>query len=85
MVTLALLAALLLLAVAAGIVRATRQNTAAHRMPAGLVPAQAAGRHRRPDGELHPGTVSATGIMRAVNAEADLLPAIPRGRVKARR
>lgn len=42
--------------------------------------ALSAGRHR-PE-HAGPDAVSATGIMRALTAEADRLPAIPRGAVK---
>lgn len=45
------------------------------------------GRHRRPDGEVPDGMISATGLLRRVRADEDALPAIPRptGRQLARR
>lgn len=36
------------------------------------------GRHRRPDGELPDGKVSATSIFRAIKAEEQALPPLPR-------
>lgn len=45
------------------------------------------GRHRRPDGDVPDGLISATGLLRRVRADEHALPAIPRptGRQLARR